>query len=73
MIELTNNQKGQVVGVSIDTPSFLQYLDKLNIQLGSNIEVIDKIDFDQSMEVIINNRSVQISATVAKNILIKIK
>ena len=73
LVKLEINQQGQVVGVSQDTPSFLQYLDKLKIQLGSHIKVVDKIEFDQSLEVLIQNKTVQISAAVAKNILIKIK
>ena len=73
LVSLELNQQGQVVGVSQDTPSFLQYLDKLKIQLGSHIKVVDKIEFDQSLEVLIQNKTVQISAAVAKNILIKIK
>ncbi len=73
LVKLEINEQGQVVGVSQDTPSFLQYLDKLKIQLGSHIKVVDKIEFDQSLEVLIQNKTVQISAAVAKNILIKIK
>ena len=73
LIDLPINQIGQVVGVSLDSPSFLQYLDKLNIQLGSKIKVADKIDFDQSLEILINKKSIQISSAVAKNILINTK
>ena len=73
LIELPVNKIGKVVGVSSDTPSFLQYLDKINIQLGSTIKVKDKIEFDQSLEIIINDKNYQISATVAKNILINTK
>jgi len=73
LVKLGINQQGQVVGVSQDTPSFLQYLDKLHIRLGSTIKVIDKVDFDHSLELKINNKSAHISAAVAKNILIKLK
>lgn len=71
LIELAIGAKGQVVGVSQDNPAFLQYLDKLHIQLGSTIEVIEIVAFDHSLEVIINNKAAHISAEVAKNILIK--
>ena len=73
LIELPVNKNGKVVGVSLDTPSFLQYLDKINIHLGTNIKVADKIEFDQSLEIIINKKSYQISSAVAKNILINTK
>lgn len=71
LIDLDTGSKGQVVGVSQDNPAFLQYLDKLSIQLGSQIKVIEKVEFDQSLEVTINNKSAHISSEVAKNILIR--
>ena len=71
LIDLAAGNKGQVVGVSQDNPAFLQYLDKLEIQLGSKIQVIEKVEFDQSLEVKINGKATHISSEVAKNILIK--
>ena len=71
LINLATGNKGHVVGVSQDNPSFLQYLDRLEIQLGSKIQVIEKIEFDQSLEVKINGKATHISSEVAKNILIK--
>ena len=71
LIDFATGSKGKVVGVSQDNPAFLQYLDKLEIQLGSIIQVIEKIEFDQSLEVKINGKAAHISSEVAKNILIK--
>ena len=71
--ELEKGSIGQVVGVSQDNQSFLQYLNSLNITLGTSIRVIQKIDFDKSLEITINNKSAHISNDVARNILIKQK
>lgn len=71
LIDLSIANKGHVVGVSQDNPSFLQYLDKLEIHLGTKIQVIEKIEFDQSLEVKINGKVTHISSELAKNILIK--
>lgn len=71
LMEVNIGHKGQVVGVSQDNPAFLQYLDKLQIQLGSQIEVMEKVAFDNSLEVQINGKAAHISAEVAKNILIR--
>tara|TARA_B110000467_G_scaffold146866_1_gene151442 strand:+ start:60 stop:713 length:654 start_codon:yes stop_codon:yes gene_type:complete len=71
LTSLSVNQKGLVMGVLQDEPSFLKYLTKLNISLGSFIEVVDKIEFDQSIEINIDNKNIHISLDVAKNILIK--
>ena len=71
LIDLAVGSKGHVVGVSQDNPSFLQYLNRLEIHLGSKIQVIEKIEFDESQEVKINGKAMHISSEVAKNILIK--
>tara|TARA_Y100000385_G_scaffold95625_1_gene98956 strand:+ start:8203 stop:8859 length:657 start_codon:yes stop_codon:yes gene_type:complete len=71
--ELESGASGQVVGVSQDNPSFLQYLDSLGIKLGTSISVVQKIVFDGSLEITINNKSAHISKDVAKNLLIKQK
>ena len=69
--ELNINKIGQVIGVSQDNPTFLQYLDSLKIKLGTKIEVINKIAFDNSCEIKIENKLTHVSAEVAQNILIK--
>lgn len=62
---------GHVLGVTIDDKLFLDYLTKLNIKIGTKIEIIQKIDFDKSLIVRIENIQNHISFDVAKNILIK--
>lgn len=71
--ELEKGSSGQVVGVTQDNQSFLQYLNQLNITIGTFISVIQKIDFDDSLEITINNKSVHISNDVARNLLIQQK
>ena len=65
------NKKGIVVGVCKDESSFLQYLDKLKINIGTIIEIIEIIEFDNSLEININNKKIHISYEVSENILIK--
>ena len=61
------------VGVKDSSASFLQYLDRYKITLGTQISVISKEPFDESMLVMINSSRNSISKEVANNILIKIK
>lgn len=72
--ELKAKQEGIVVGVQTHTKPFLQYLDKLNIALGSTICMIEKQDFDESIKVKINNekKTSTLSHKVAKNVFIQI-
>ena len=44
----------------------------MGIELGTKIKVIDKIEFDKSLEIKIHNKSIHLSQEVAQNILIKI-
>jgi DtxR family transcriptional regulator, Mn-dependent transcriptional regulator len=71
--EIEENSKGTVLGVTLDDSSFLQYLNKLEIQIGTEIEIFDRIDFDKSVNISINNKKQNISNEVAKHLLINKK
>tara|TARA_B100000780_G_scaffold276893_1_gene246417 strand:+ start:757 stop:1413 length:657 start_codon:yes stop_codon:yes gene_type:complete len=68
--ELKLSSKGKVVAVEIDEPSFLKYLDKLNISIGTQVVVLEFNDFDNSIDIMIDTVQRHISLDVAKNILI---
>ena len=70
--ELQTGTKGNIMGVSMDEKSFLDYLTQLNIRIGSKIELLEKITFDQSISIKIENTTQHISNDVAKHLLIKI-
>ena len=70
--ELQTGTKGNVMGVSMDEKSFLDYLTQLNIRIGSEIELLEKITFDQSISIKIENITQHISNDAAKHLLIKI-
>ena len=71
--EIEENSKGTVLGVTLDDSSFLQYLNKLEIQIGTEIEIFDRIDFDKSVNISINNKKQNISNQLAKHLLINKK
>ena len=71
--ELQSETKGKVMGVTLDEKSFLDYLTQLNISIGTKIELLEKISFDQSLSVKIENTNQHISNDVAKHLLIKTK
>lgn len=61
----------KVVGLKETTPSFLKYLDKTDIAIGSNIKIMEKIEFDGSMEIMLENtKKITISDVVASNLLV---
>ena len=71
--EMNINSKGIIMGVSLDNKEFLDYLTRINISIGSKVQAVDRIAFDQSMKIKINSTIEHISEIIAKNILIKIK
>ena len=69
--EAAINQSGIIVGVKDTSVPFLQYIDRLGANLGAKLRVMDKVEFDGSMELLIDGKKhVFISKEVAKNILI---
>jgi DtxR family Mn-dependent transcriptional regulator len=70
--ELQVNTKGKIMGVSLDEKDFLDYLTKLNINIGTEIILLEKISFDKSLSIKIANTKQHISNDVAKHLLIKI-
>ncbi len=71
--EIEENTNGIVLGVTLDETSFLQYLNKLEIEIGTEIQIFDRIDFDKSVNISINNKKQNISNELAKHLLIKNK
>ncbi|ANI90164.1 iron-dependent repressor [Arachidicoccus ginsenosidimutans] len=62
----------QLIGVANHSPAFLQYLDKIKLEINDTIEVKDIQEFDKSMTVKINQRrqSLMLSNEVTKNLLV---
>lgn len=71
LAEMGVNDAGVVVGVNDSQPLFLQYLDKMGIALGTSIKVIDRIPYDNSLEINLeDSKSLLISSEVSRNIFI---
>lgn len=61
-----------VASVGDQSVSFLQMLDKLKISIGSKIKIIEKHEFDGSMQVKVNNQpTINISEQLGKNLIVK--
>ncbi len=59
------------VGVIDSSSEFLKYLDKYKIGIGTEIQVEDQEDFDQSMTLVINKKSMVMSKAITNNIYVK--
>lgn len=69
--EVELNKSGIIVAVKDSSALFLQYLDKIGAYLGAKIKVIDKVEFDGSVEIVIDGKkTIFISREAAQNLLI---
>jgi len=63
-----------MTGVADHSTSFLQHLNKVGLALGTEMKVVDKVDYDGSMEIEFKNKKqVQLSKDVVKNIWVRIR
>ena len=71
LAELQIGSIAHVSGVKDTSNKFLQHLSKLNIGLGSTIEIKDINEYDQSYEVLVNNKTlIHVSHQVSRNIYV---
>jgi DtxR family Mn-dependent transcriptional regulator len=71
LADVSPGQQGQLIAVKNTSPLFLQYLNKIGLNLGSNVKVLDKIGFDNSFEISIDNKpATHISAEVSRNLFV---
>lgn len=67
-------ERGILSRVTDDSDAFLQYLDKYDIRMGVTIEVCSIEDYDNSLEVQIDQKTHQLSEKIAEQLkLIKIE
>jgi len=69
--ECKKNQIGICVGVKDTSSNFLKYLDKQEIALGSEIEILEKESFDSSLRIRVGTKEITISNKIASNLYIK--
>lgn len=68
----TVNKQVEVTGVGDQSYQLLEFLNQKGIKLGTKLMVLSKYDYDQSMEIRIDNQQeLLISEQVAKNIYVK--
>lgn len=66
------DEMGICVGVKESSADFLQYLDRLNITIGTRIKVVTKECFDASVIIEIDAKTLSLSGKVAENLFIQL-
>ena len=74
LVELPTGKKARLVSVGDSSKEFLQYLDKTGISIGADIEVIDRVAYDNSLERRVNDSApLFISNIVGENLWVQQK
>lgn len=71
--QLQAGDKGTCIGVNDTSSSFLQFLDKQGIKLGSWMEILRVEHFDKSMTILIEEREVVLSKIATDNIYVRVE
>ncbi|WP_316816390.1 metal-dependent transcriptional regulator [Pedobacter nyackensis] len=72
LAEITAAENCKVVAVKDTSTLFLQYLEKLNITIGTKIRVLEVIDFDGSLNIQIENEEPRsVSMKFAESLFVK--
>jgi DtxR family Mn-dependent transcriptional regulator len=64
--------QGTILAVKDSDSSLLKYLNKIGAKPGKKIKIIDKEEFDESLEVEIGSKRITISKVVAENIFVTV-
>ncbi|NVK50657.1 MAG: metal-dependent transcriptional regulator [Cyclobacteriaceae bacterium] len=68
--EMEIDQSGQIVAVKDSSAAFLRYMDKVGAYIGARVKILDKVEFDGSVEILVDQKkSIFMSKDVASNIL----
>lgn len=71
LADIKEGKSCKVVAIKDTSTLFLQYLLKLNIHIGTNIQIIEKIPYDSSIQISINGASTTaVSSKFADSILV---
>ncbi len=65
------HSKGICVGVKDSSSAFLKFLDKNQIALGHQIEMLEKEEFDNSVYVQVEGKQIHLSHEIASNLYLK--
>ncbi|MEO6039117.1 MAG: metal-dependent transcriptional regulator, partial [Saprospiraceae bacterium] len=71
LAEMQPGDRGAVSGVEDHSTAFLQYLEQLGLLLGAEIELLERMGYDQSVRVRIQNQEQVLSEKVSRNLYVK--
>lgn len=68
--DLDLGQKSQLMGVKDNTSSFLQYVNKLGLRIGEQIELVSREEYDDLLHIRVNQQEYTVSKKFAEHIFV---
>jgi DtxR family Mn-dependent transcriptional regulator len=68
--ELSVGKQSKVMGITEHSESFLAHMKKLGLELGIEFKLTERFEFDRSIRIELNGKTLQLSHEVAKNIFV---
>lgn len=69
--ELNKNDSAVITRVNDDVKNLLQYVSRIGVALGKEIIIKDKLEYDGSLIIVIDNKEINISNKIASNIFVE--
>lgn len=70
--EMLMDDMGMFMTVGNDDPQLLQYLDKMKIRLGTKLKVLDRVEFDGSMQIMCDDQKpIFLSSQITQHLMIR--
>jgi DtxR family Mn-dependent transcriptional regulator len=71
LAQVEPRRKAYIRSVTNGSPSFLQYLSKIGVYIGAAVTVLEKIEFDGSLEIMLDGKKkVFVSRDAAENLMV---
>ena len=70
LLDMKKGSKGKIVGVKQHTSAFLQYLENLNLVVGAEIKVLEKLEFENSVKIEVRGKEQILSGNVGDKLYI---
>lgn len=71
LAEMAEGEEGVIVGVQDHTTRFLQYLDQMELTLGTNIKLVERYPYDDSIKIMVGQKELVISKKVSQHLFVQ--
>ncbi len=72
LAEAETNNKYELIRVNDKESELINFLKKVGLKLNSKLEIVDKLDYDNSISVMFNKKNITLSKKVTDNLFVRL-